>query len=100
VELRRLDFAGKKLLYLNVMWKYLGQQSFPLSERQYLEHLVGKGCMTRRMHACMHACREAGCVCSIDASSSSSSSSSRGGLRGEMTWRLAGWLTDLTDLTD
>lgn len=40
VELRRLDFAGKKLLYLNVMWKYLGQASFPLSERQYLEHLV------------------------------------------------------------
>lgn len=40
VELRRLDFAGKKLLYINVMWKYLGQQSFPLSERQYLEHLV------------------------------------------------------------
>lgn len=40
MELRRLDFAGKKLLYLNVMWKYLGQASFPLSERQYLEHLV------------------------------------------------------------
>lgn len=40
VELRRLDFAGKKLLYINVMWKYLGQSSFPLSERQYLEHLV------------------------------------------------------------
>lgn len=40
VELRRLDFGGKKLLYANVMWKYLGQQSFPLSEREYLEHLV------------------------------------------------------------
>lgn len=40
VELRRMDFAGKKLLYINVMWKYLGQQSFPLNERQYLEHLV------------------------------------------------------------
>eukprot|EP00611_Tribonema_gayanum_P013102 TRINITY_DN2387_c0_g1_i2.p1 TRINITY_DN2387_c0_g1~~TRINITY_DN2387_c0_g1_i2.p1 ORF type:complete len:155 (-),score=19.37 TRINITY_DN2387_c0_g1_i2:393-857(-) len=32
-------FAGKPLLYLNVMWKYLGQQSFHLNEREYLEHL-------------------------------------------------------------
>ena len=30
---------GKPSLYLNVMWKYLGQQSFHLTEREYLEHL-------------------------------------------------------------
>lgn len=44
VELRRMEFAGKNLLYINVMWKYLGQQSFPLSEQQYLEHLVRNMC--------------------------------------------------------
>ena len=30
-------FAGKPMVYLNVMWKYLGQQSFHLTEREYLE---------------------------------------------------------------
>jgi hypothetical protein len=35
LQLRRLK--GK--IYLQVMWKYLEQASFPLSEREYLEHL-------------------------------------------------------------
>jgi len=26
-------------IFFNVMWKYLGQQSFPLTEQEYLEHL-------------------------------------------------------------
>lgn len=39
IEFRKLVFAGKPLLYLNVMWKYLGQDSFPLNEQEYLEHL-------------------------------------------------------------
>ena len=39
IEFRKLVFAGKPLLYLNIMWKYLGQDSFPLSEQEYLEHL-------------------------------------------------------------
>lgn len=35
LQLRRLK--GK--IYLQVMWKYLEQASFPLSEQEYLEHL-------------------------------------------------------------
>ena len=35
VQLRRTQ--GK--LFLQVMWKYLEQASFPLSENEYLEHL-------------------------------------------------------------
>ncbi|MGK7928410.1 MAG: DUF3067 family protein [Spirulina sp.] len=31
----------KGTIYLQVMWKYLEQQSFPLSEAEYLEHLQG-----------------------------------------------------------
>lgn len=26
-------------IYVNVMWRYFGQKSFPMSEREYLEHL-------------------------------------------------------------
>ena len=26
-------------IFFNVMWKYYGQQSFPLTEQEYLEHL-------------------------------------------------------------
>ncbi|KAG5187158.1 hypothetical protein JKP88DRAFT_235375 [Tribonema minus] len=39
IQIKKEVFAGKPLLYLNVMWKYLGQQSFHLNEREYLEHL-------------------------------------------------------------
>lgn len=26
-------------IYINIMWRYLGQKSFPMNEKQYLEHL-------------------------------------------------------------
>mmetsp|Transcript_7626 Transcript_7626/g.11443 ORF Transcript_7626/g.11443 Transcript_7626/m.11443 type:complete len:178 (+) Transcript_7626:44-577(+) len=39
LQLKKEVFAGKPMLYLNVMWKYLGQESFHLTEREYLEHL-------------------------------------------------------------
>lgn len=39
IQIKTLVFAGKPLIHLNVMWRYLGQQSFPLTEQQYLEHL-------------------------------------------------------------
>lgn len=39
IQIKKEVFAGKPLVFLNVMWKYLGQQSFHLSEREYLEHL-------------------------------------------------------------
>lgn len=39
IQIKREMFLGKPMLYLNVMWKYLGQQSFYLSEQEYLEHL-------------------------------------------------------------
>ena len=38
-----VSYAGltltKHQIFFNVMWKYLGQQSFHLSEQEYLEHL-------------------------------------------------------------
>jgi hypothetical protein len=30
---------GSANVYINMMWKYYGQRSFPMTERQYLEHL-------------------------------------------------------------
>lgn len=39
LQIKRENFMGKPMLFLNVMWKYLGQQSFHLSEQEYLEHL-------------------------------------------------------------
>lgn len=30
---------GSANIYINVMWRYFGQQSFPMNEREYLEHL-------------------------------------------------------------
>ena len=30
---------GSENIYVNVMWRYFGQQSFPMNEREYLEHL-------------------------------------------------------------
>lgn len=35
IQLRRI----KGRIFVQVMWKYLEQASFPLSEQQYLEHL-------------------------------------------------------------
>ena len=39
IQIKREMWLGKPMLFLNVMWKYLGQQSFHLSEQEYLEHL-------------------------------------------------------------
>jgi len=39
VQLQRSVFLGKPMMVLNVMWKYYGQQSFHLTEMEYLEHL-------------------------------------------------------------
>jgi hypothetical protein len=34
---------GSENLYINVMWRYFGQKSFPMNEREYLEHLEAIG---------------------------------------------------------
>jgi hypothetical protein len=34
---------GSEKLYINVMWRYFGQKSFPMNEREYLEHLEAIG---------------------------------------------------------
>lgn len=34
---------GSENIYVNVMWRYFGQQSFPMNEREYLEHLEAIG---------------------------------------------------------
>ncbi|KAK2979722.1 hypothetical protein RJ640_023432 [Escallonia rubra] len=39
VQLIKKEFMGKNLLALNVMWKYMEQRSFPLSEEEYLLRL-------------------------------------------------------------
>mmetsp|Transcript_50841 Transcript_50841/g.106232 ORF Transcript_50841/g.106232 Transcript_50841/m.106232 type:complete len:218 (-) Transcript_50841:51-704(-) len=39
VQFKREVFMGKPMLFLNVMWKFEGQMSFPLTEQEYLEHL-------------------------------------------------------------
>ncbi|CAM9315671.1 unnamed protein product [Discosporangium mesarthrocarpum] len=39
IQINKTVFAGKPVLCFNVMWKHLGQQSFHLTEQEYLEHL-------------------------------------------------------------
>ncbi|XP_057509448.1 uncharacterized protein LOC130792047 isoform X2 [Actinidia eriantha] len=39
VQLIKKDFMGRNLLALNVMWKYMEQKSFPLTEEEYLLRL-------------------------------------------------------------
>ena len=34
---------GSENLYINIMWRYFGQKSFPMNEREYLEHLEAIG---------------------------------------------------------
>ena len=34
---------GSENIYVNVMWRYFGQKSFPMDEREYLEHLEAIG---------------------------------------------------------
>jgi hypothetical protein len=38
---QRRDQFNKLGLYLQVMWKHVGQKSFPMTEAQYMEQLVG-----------------------------------------------------------
>jgi len=37
--LQRRNKVNQMKLYLQVMWKFLGQKSFPMSERKYMEQL-------------------------------------------------------------
>jgi hypothetical protein len=30
---------GSENIYINLMWRYFGQKTFPMTEREYLEHL-------------------------------------------------------------
>ncbi|CAM9616083.1 unnamed protein product [Scytosiphon promiscuus] len=39
VQINKTVWLGKPVLCFNIMWKHLGQSSFPLSEQEYLEHL-------------------------------------------------------------
>mmetsp|Transcript_23175 Transcript_23175/g.42728 ORF Transcript_23175/g.42728 Transcript_23175/m.42728 type:complete len:193 (+) Transcript_23175:84-662(+) len=40
IRLKKETFAGKPMLFINVLWRYLGQKSFPFKdETEYLEHL-------------------------------------------------------------
>lgn len=39
VQLIKKEFMGKSLLAMNVMWKYMEQRSFPLTEEEYLLRL-------------------------------------------------------------
>eukprot|EP00960_Hanusia_phi_P001119 30255-Hanusia_phi.AAC.2 len=39
IQIKREYFLGKPMIFYNVMWKWCGQQSFPLTETEYLEHL-------------------------------------------------------------
>lgn len=34
---------GSSNIYINVMWRYFGQKTFPMNEREYLEHLEAIG---------------------------------------------------------
>lgn len=39
LQLIKKEFLGRNLLALNVMWKYLEQRSFPLTEEEYILRL-------------------------------------------------------------
>lgn len=41
IQLRKNSPFGEASanIYINVMWRYFGQKSFPMSEREYMEHL-------------------------------------------------------------
>ncbi|KAL9682823.1 hypothetical protein QQ045_014632 [Rhodiola kirilowii] len=39
VQLIKKEFMGKNLLAMNVMWKYMEQRSFPLTEEEYILRL-------------------------------------------------------------
>ncbi|KAF5202631.1 Protease, partial [Thalictrum thalictroides] len=39
VQLIKKEFMGRNLLAMNVMWKYMEQRSFPLTEEEYILRL-------------------------------------------------------------
>jgi hypothetical protein len=41
IQLRKSKPFGdaSKNIYINVMWRYFGQTSFPMDEKEYMEHL-------------------------------------------------------------
>ena len=41
IQLRKNSPFGEASsnIYINIMWRYFGQKSFPMTEREYLEHL-------------------------------------------------------------
>ncbi|CAA0806685.1 Unknown protein [Striga hermonthica] len=39
VQLIKKEFMGRNLLAMNVMWKYMEQRSFPLTEEEYISRL-------------------------------------------------------------
>ncbi|KAJ0963902.1 hypothetical protein J5N97_029024 [Dioscorea zingiberensis] len=41
VQLIKKEFMGRNLLAMNVMWKYMEQRSFPLTEEEYILRLDG-----------------------------------------------------------
>lgn len=45
IQLRKNAPFGEESanIYINVMWRYCGQKSFPMTEREYLEHLEAIG---------------------------------------------------------
>lgn len=45
IQLRKSKPFGEasKNIYVNIMWRYFGQSSFPMDEREYLEHLEAIG---------------------------------------------------------
>ena len=50
---QRRDQFNKLGLYLQVMWKFVGQKSFPMTEAQYVEQLDAAG--TPSIHLTLHA---------------------------------------------
>ena len=45
VQLRKSKVFGEGSgnIYVNVMWRYFGQKTFPMKEKEYLEHLEAIG---------------------------------------------------------
>ena len=52
VQIKREMWLGKPMIFFNVMWKYLGQQSFHMSEQEYLEHL--QVCVDENLFLCLY----------------------------------------------
>eukprot|EP00899_Mesostigma_viride_P003331 jgi/Mesvir1/1299/Mv03764-RA.1 len=51
VRFQKQTFLGKEIWVLNVMWKFVEQSSFPMTEERYLEHLQATVDVLRDMGA-------------------------------------------------